>query len=83
MIEIQEYLREDGRSPFGRWFNGLSREAAAKVAKAMTRMEMGNLSSVKGLKAGVLGGGTKKRQQNDIETAITLWQEYKDRKRRR
>jgi len=25
----------------------------------------------------LLGGGTKKRQQSDIETAQALWQEYK------
>ena len=29
----------------------------------------------------LLGGGTKKRQQNDIETAKSLWQQYKRRKR--
>lgn len=29
----------------------------------------------------LLGGGTKKRQQNDIETAKALWREYKRRKR--
>ena len=29
----------------------------------------------------LLGGGTKKRQQIDIEVAQTLWQEYKKRKR--
>ena len=28
----------------------------------------------------LLGGGTKKRQQRDIETARDLWQEYKRRK---
>ena len=30
----------------------------------------------------LLGGGTKKRQQNDIEAAQALWKEYKRRKRR-
>ena len=29
----------------------------------------------------LLGGGTKKRQQGDIEAARALWQEYKKRKR--
>lgn len=29
----------------------------------------------------LLGGGTKKRQQNDIEKAKVLWKEYKGRKR--
>jgi len=27
----------------------------------------------------LLGGGTKKRQQQDIQTAIVLWKEYKQR----
>ena len=30
----------------------------------------------------LLGGGTKKRQSRDIETAKTLWKEYKSRKRK-
>ncbi len=29
----------------------------------------------------LLGGGTKKRQRKDIETAQDLWREYKRRKR--
>ena len=29
----------------------------------------------------LLGGGTKRRQQTDIEDARSLWQEYKRRKR--
>ncbi len=29
----------------------------------------------------LLAGGSKKRQQNDIERAKELWQEFKDRKR--
>jgi len=29
----------------------------------------------------LLGGGTKKRQQKDIEAAQTLWQDYKRRKK--
>jgi putative addiction module killer protein len=28
----------------------------------------------------LLGGGTKKRQQRDIQAAIALWQDYKKRK---
>jgi len=30
----------------------------------------------------LLGGGTKKRQSRDIQTAQTLWQEYKQRKKK-
>ena len=29
----------------------------------------------------LLGGGTKRRQQNDIENAWELWEEYKQRKK--
>ena len=29
----------------------------------------------------LLGGGTKKRQSNDVEAAQDLWREYKQRKR--
>ena len=28
----------------------------------------------------LIGGGTKKRQQQDIDQAVTLWQDYKRRK---
>ncbi len=106
MIEIREYITTEGRSPYARWFDGLNARAAAKVARALVRMEQGNLSNAKGVGAGVseyrrdfgpgyrvyfgkdgdtliilLGGGTKKRQQKDIETAQDLWREYKQRKR--
>ncbi len=106
MIEIREYVGTEGRSPYGKWFDGLNAQAAAKVATALVRMEQGNLSNAKGIGAGVseyridfgpgyriyfgkdgdmliilLGGGTKKRQQRDIEVAKTLWREYKQRKR--
>jgi len=30
----------------------------------------------------ILGGGTKKRQQQDINAAKAYWQDYKDRKRK-
>lgn len=31
----------------------------------------------------LLGGGTKRRQQNDIEAALRRWRDYKTRKRNR
>lgn len=105
MIEIREYIDHRGRSPFGRWFNGLDAGAAARVRTSLARMEAGNLSNVRGVGRGVLerrinvgpgyriyfgrdgdtlivllGGGTKVRQQRDIERARRLWQEYRRRK---
>lgn len=109
MIEIQEYLFADGSSPFADWFDGfdgLDVQAALKVNTYLTRIGIGNLSSVKSVGSGVhecridwgpgyrvylgkdgekliilLGGGTKKRQQKDIDQAKELWQEYKKRKK--
>lgn len=98
-------MDDRGRSPFGRWFNGLDARAAARVRTSLARMEAGNLSNVRGVGRGVLerrinvgpgyrvyfgrdgdtlivllGGGTKARQQRDIERARELWQEYRRRK---
>src|SRR3546814_15281001 len=44
---VEEYIAEDGSIPYRDWFDGLDVHAAAKVATAVLRMEMGNTSSVK------------------------------------
>ena len=105
MVEVREYLDRSGRSPFAAWSDRLNREAAAKVAAVLARMQQGNFSNAKGVGAGVyeyridfgpgyriyfgkdgdrlvilLGGGTKKRQQEDIATALARWQDYRQRK---
>ena len=46
-IHVEEYLREDESSPYRKWFADLEANAAAKVATALVRLEMGNTSSVK------------------------------------
>ena len=104
-VEIREYLDDAGRSPFGRWFDGLDATAAAKVTTALARVGQGNFSNVKGVGAGVfeyridfgpgyrvyfgkdgdtlvilVGGGTKKRQAQDIAVAQERWGDYKQRK---
>jgi len=105
-IEVREYLDQGGDSPFAAWSDRLNREAAAKVAAALARIQQGNLSKAKGVGIGVyeyridfgpgyriyfgkdgdrlvilVGGRTKKRQQEDITTARTRWRDYKLRKR--
>jgi putative addiction module killer protein len=47
MIRIEEYLREDGSSPYQAWFDRLAAQAAAKVATAVVRVASGNTSSIK------------------------------------
>src|SRR5271156_4714736 len=104
VIKVVEYIRADGSNPFKTWFDDLDAQAAAKVATATFRLELGNTSSVKWI--GTIGefridwgpgyriylgrdgteliillvGGTKKRQQKDIERAKDLFAEYKVRK---
>ena len=46
-IRLQEYIKEDGTSPYQEWFDGLDAQAAAKVAVAKARMELGNTSKIK------------------------------------
>ncbi len=103
-IRVEEYIRPDGSSPYGDWFDRLDAQAAAKVTTAKLRMELGNTSNVKWF-AGIgeyvidwgpgyriylakdgdslivlFGGGTKRRQQSDIDRAKALHAEYKARK---
>lgn len=46
-VRVEEYLREDGSSPYADWFNALDAQAAAKVTVAKLRMEQGHTSSIK------------------------------------
>jgi putative addiction module killer protein len=105
MLEIRYYVAADGRQPFAEWFADLEPVTRAKIARAVARMEQGNLSNVKPVGGGVLEyridfgpgyrvyfgrdgetlvilltGGSKKRQQRDIEAAGACWQDYKRRK---
>src|ERR1700680_3376569 len=105
MVEVREYLDRSGRSPFAAWSDRLNREAAAKVAAALARIQQGNFSNSKGIGAGtyeyridfgpgyriyfgkdgdklviLVGGGRKKRQQEDIAPALARWPDYKERR---
>ena len=71
MIEIREFVDVRGSSPSGRWVGRLDRHAAARVATALYRMEMGNLSNAKGV-----GGGV-----SEYRDAVALWREYRRSKR--
>jgi hypothetical protein len=46
--KVEEYIAENGRIPYRDWFDSLHVQAAAKVAIAVLRMEMGKISSVSG-----------------------------------
>lgn len=44
---IKEYIRDDDSNPYEKWFNSLNSQAAAKVAVAIARIELGNTSNIK------------------------------------
>ncbi|MGD9593076.1 MAG: type II toxin-antitoxin system RelE/ParE family toxin [Candidatus Berkiella sp.] len=46
-VIVKEYITPDGKSPFGRWFDGLNAIAAAKIRVAIARIELGNFSNSK------------------------------------
>jgi len=54
MLEIRYYVTAGGRQPFAEWFADLESVARAKVARAIIRLEQGNLSNVKSVGEGVL-----------------------------
>ena len=54
MPELFAYVDERGRKPFEERFAGLKAQAAAKIASAATRLELGNFSKVESVGAGVL-----------------------------
>jgi putative addiction module killer protein len=48
-LKVTEYVRADGSVPYAAWFDDLPAQAAAKIAVARARLEMGNTSAVKWL----------------------------------
>ena len=53
MIELRGYIDGKGEKPVAKWFATLDPRAAARVTTALTRIEQGNFSNVKGVGAGV------------------------------
>jgi putative addiction module killer protein len=53
MINVLLYEQESGHAPFAYWFEGLDRQAAAKVTIAVERLRLGNFSNIKRIGAGV------------------------------
>ena len=49
MIKIKQYIDTNGSPPFDKWFLGLNSDAAAKITKAIYKLELGNFSTVEGV----------------------------------
>ena len=74
-VRVVEYVREDGSIPFVKWFAGLGEYVIDWGPGYRIYL------APDGEKLIVLfGGGTKRRQQRDIDAAKDLLVEYKARK---
>lgn len=96
MVEIREYLDPMGRAPFAEWFASLkvrlelgnfSNARGVGAGLYECRIDFGPGYRVYFGKDGatlviLLGGGTKKRQNKDIQTALNHWKAYKHREER-
>ena len=77
-LTVQEYLTEDGESPFALWVKRLDFAAAAKVAVAVYRLEQDNFSNVEGVGKGIFefkidfGPGYRIYLANDGEKLVIL-----------
>jgi len=77
-LTVLEYLSRAGSSPFAAWFQSLDATAAARVTTALRRLTLGNVSSVKGVGAGVFeyridfGPGYRVYFGKDGETVVIL-----------
>jgi putative addiction module killer protein len=101
MLEIRYYVAASGQEPFAEWFAELDGAAAAKIARALARMEQSVGEGVLEYRVDfgpgyriyfgrdgdtiviLLTGGTKRRQQRDIDEAHTSWRDYKRSRRGR
>jgi putative component of toxin-antitoxin plasmid stabilization module len=53
MIDVREYIDKNGQSAFGKWFDRLNLQAAAKVTTALEKIAKGNFSNVEPIGEGV------------------------------
>jgi putative addiction module killer protein len=53
LLVAKQYEDENGKSPYAKWFDDLHAPAAAKVTKAIARMEQGNFSNATPAGSGV------------------------------
>ena len=77
-VIVKEYIGTNGKSPFTDWFDGLDSQTAAKVSTALTRIETGKTSNVKGIGDDVLeyrihfGAGIRIYFGKDGDTLVIL-----------
>jgi putative component of toxin-antitoxin plasmid stabilization module len=76
-MDVQHYLAPDGGDPFQDWFEGL---ADTRVRVAVLRGLRVYYAKAGAGSLLLLGGGAKRTQQADIETAVARWKDYRSRR---
>ena len=77
-MRVREYIREDGTNPYKKWFEGIGEYKIDWGPGYRIYLARDGKSLIV-----LFGGGTKKKQQADIDRAKELFEEYKIRKKRR
>lgn len=78
VVDIREYKEVGGRSPFREWVEGLTPDAARRVANALYRLGQGSFSNSRSVGAGVyeckinFGPGYRVYFGNDGERIVIL-----------
>jgi putative addiction module killer protein len=77
-MRVLEYIREDGTIPYKKWFEGIGEYKIDWGPGYRIYLAQDGKSLIV-----LFGGGTKKKQQADIDRAKELLREYKIRKKKR
>ena len=78
-IRVEEYVRENGDTPYKAWFDRLDAPAAAKVSTANVRLSLGNTGGLKSLGGGLTemridwGPGLRVYLVQDGDTLVVLF----------
>lgn len=73
--QVKELVLPDGASPYAEWFRGIGEYKIDWGPGYRIYLAKDGLKIIV-----LLGGGSKKRQQKDIDRALALWDDYKRRK---
>ena len=81
-LVVVRYSTADGKEPFTEWLTNVAdQRARARILVRIERLELGNFGDAKALGEGIWELRIDKRKQDkDIERAIDLWHEYKERR---
>ena len=78
MIRVVHYVTQEGRNPFGEWFQDQDREVRSRIQARLDRIEVGNFGNRRALGGGVselrfdFGPGYRVYYGRDGDTLVIL-----------